>query len=180
MSVVAAPRAAELLSMLADPARLRVLAEISRYGPDGATMPQVAVALDVPLDKVRKTVSRLIGLDVVDRVGLDRFVARLSGLRAAAGALDELSPVSALLDEYPRLKGCFSHGRLVAMPSIDTHGADLAEFLGRLIGVHGVVGEAEINRRLAVVGDDTAALRRLMVDMGVLLRDPAGTAYTSG
>jgi len=165
--------------MLADPTRLRVLAELARRGRSGATMPAVAEALDIPLDKVRQTVSRLIGLDVVDRVGQDRFVARLSGLRAAATALDDLSPVTGLLAEYPRLKGCFSHGRLVAMPSIDTHGADLAEFLGRLVALEGVVDEPEVNRRLAVVGDDTAALRRLMVDMGVLIRDPAGTAYTS-
>lgn len=180
MSVAAVPRAAELLSMLADQTRLRVLAELSRRGPSGATMPALAEALDIPLDKVRQTVSRLIGLDVVERVGQSTFVVRLSGLRAAAAALDDLSPVTALLAEYPRLKGCFSHGRLVAMPSIDTHGGELAEFLGRLAAVEGVVDEGEINRRLAVVSDDTAALRRLMVDMGVLLRNPAGTAYTAG
>jgi DNA-binding Lrp family transcriptional regulator len=177
VSVATLPRAAELLSMLADRTRLRVLAELSRCGQSGATMPALAEALDIPLDKVRQSVARLVGLEVVERVGQNIFVVRLSGLRAAAAALDDLSPVTALLEEYPRLRGCFSHGRLVAMPS-DTHGADFAEFLGRLVAVEGVVDEAEINRRLAVVGDP-AALRRLMVDTGVLVRDSAGTAYTA-
>jgi hypothetical protein len=179
VSVATLPRAAELLSTLADQTRLRVVAELARCGQAGATMPALAGALDIPLDKVRQAVSRLIGLEVVERVGQNTFVVRLSGLRAAAAALDGLSPVTALLEEYPRLKGCFSHGRLVAMPSVDAHVADLAELLGRLVAVEGVVDEAEVNRRLAVVGDDTAALRRLMVDMGVLLRDRAGTAYTA-
>ena len=39
------------------------------------------------------------------------------------------------------------------------------------------VGDTEINRRLAVVIDGVAALRRLMVEEGVLVRSADGTAY---
>ncbi len=71
----------------------------------------------------------------------------------------------------------FTHGRLVTLPDVSIHGHDLAMLLGRLIDFDGAVDEAEINRRLAVVSDDVAQLRRLMVDEGVLVRDRAGTTY---
>ena len=57
-----------------------------------------------------------------------------------------------------------THGRLVTLPDLSIHGHDLAMLLGRLIDFDGRVDESEINRRLAVVSDDAAQLRRLMVD----------------
>lgn len=177
MSVIAVARAAELLSLLGDEARLRILAEVARRGAEGATLSEVAAAVDVSIRQAGDAVSRLVSLDVVDRIGRDRFVARLSGLRDAAGALDDTHPVNALLDDYPRLKGVFAHGRLVGMPVLAVHGADLAALLGRVVALDGPVDESEINRRLAVVSDDVAALRRLMVDTGVVTRDAAGTVY---
>src|SRR5262249_27143129 len=66
---------------------------------------------------------------------------------------------------------------MVTLPDLTVHGTELARLLGRLIAFDGAVDEPEINRRLAVVSDDVAHLRRLLVEEGVLYRDRAGTTY---
>jgi DNA-binding transcriptional ArsR family regulator len=167
-------RGAELLALLADRSRLLILAELERR--DGATLGELVAALDLPMRAVGDACARLVGLGVAARED-GRFVARLDGLRDAAGGIDAANPVSALLDDYPRLRGVFSHGRIVAMPELSVHGPALAELLGRLIALDGPVDEPEINRRLSAVSPDVAALRRLLVEEHVILRDTAGTTY---
>jgi DNA-binding transcriptional ArsR family regulator len=169
-------RAAEMLSTLSDSSRVAVLAELSRRGGDGANLTDLGSALGLPAKTIGAAVARLYALGVVVRVG-DAYCARLAEFRDVAAALDEANPVNALLEEYPRLKGVFSHGRLVSLPEVSVHGRDLAEMCGRIVAIDRPVDEAEVNRRLAAISDDVAFLRRLMVDEGVLTRDPAGSVY---
>ena len=176
MSVLARARAAELLALMGDRTRLLILAEVAGCGTDGATIGEVAAAVGTPMRSAGDACARLVALGVLTRVD-GRFVARLQGLRDAAADLDHAHPITPLLDDYPKLKGIFSHGRIVSMPVLSVHGADLAALMGRLCALDGPVDEPEINRRLAAVSDDVALLRRLMVDEGVVIRDAAGTTY---
>jgi uncharacterized protein DUF2087 len=178
MSAAVHVRAAEVLSQLSNPTRLCLLGELVRRGDDGATLADLAAALELPVMKVGDACSKLLALDVATRNGAGRYVARLAGLRDISAALDELQPITALLGEYPRLRGTFSHGRLVAMPVLygDLYW-QLAEVLARFVALDGPVNEAEINRRLSGVGDDVALLRRMLVETGWFIRDRAGTTY---
>jgi hypothetical protein len=179
MSTPARARAAELLSQLSNPLRLTILGDLVRRAEDGQwplTVAEIAAAVDAPIRDTANAVARLHYLGLLDRVGAG-YAPRQQALRDAANDLDAEHPVTALLEDAPRLRGVFTHGRLVGLPDLSVHGRDIAVLLGRLIEFDGVVDEAEVNRRLSVVSDDVAALRRLMVDEGVLVRDPAGTEY---
>jgi hypothetical protein len=179
MSTLARARAAELLSQLSHPLRLSIVGELTRRAADGQRplgIAEIAAALDAPIRKVADAVSRLHGIGLLDRID-QTYAARPAALREAADDLDAENPLMDLLADVPRLRGVFTHGRLVTLPDLSIHGHDLATLLGRLIDFEGTVDEAEINRRLAIVSDDVAQLRRLMVDEGVLTRDRAGTTY---
>lgn len=177
MSVAVRARAADLLSLMSDETRLLVLAELVRRGDGGATLTEIAESLGLPLAKVGDACARMTSLEVVTRAN-GRYRARLLGLREASNDLDGLQPISRLLTEYPKLRGVFSHGRLIAMPVLfgDVYW-QLAEMLARFIDLDGLVDEAEINERLSGVTDDVALIRRMLVDTGWLERDRAGTTY---
>jgi uncharacterized protein DUF2087 len=176
MPMTATTHAAEILSALSEPSRLTVLGELGRRGADGASLVELSTTLGLPAKVVGASVARLVAIGAVVRVG-NSYCAQLTELRAVADRLDAENPVTALLDEFPRLKGVFSHGRLVSTPELTVHGHDLAVLVGKLIALDGPADEAEINQRLSVVSDDVALLRRLLVDEGVWLRDRAGTVY---
>jgi len=179
VTTFARAHASELLSQLSDPVKLAIVADLGRRAADGRRpllVAEIAAAVDVPIRDAAEAVSRLYALGVVERVGY-AYRARLASLRDASAALDAEHPVQALLAGAPRLRSAFSHGRLVAPPNLVQNGTELARLLGELIAFEGTVPEAEINRRLAVVTDDVAALRRLMVEEGVLSRSADGTAY---
>jgi DNA-binding transcriptional ArsR family regulator len=175
-TLAANTRAAEMLSALAEPSRLATLAELSRRGGDGASLSELGAALGLPAKTIGASVARLYALGLVVRIG-DAYCARLAELRDVATALDAANPVTAVLEDYPRLKGVFSHGRLVSLPEVSSHGRDLAEMCGRIVAIDGPVDESEVNRRLAAICDDVAFLRRLLVEEGVLIRDPSGSVY---
>ena len=176
MALTSTTQAAEILSTLAEPSRLGVLAELARRGSDGASLGELATALGLPAKVVGASVARLVAVGVAVRVG-NSYCAQLAEMRDVVSRLDAMNPISDLLEEYPRLKGVFSHGRLVSTPELSVHGHDLAVLVGQLVGLDGAADETEINRRLSVVSDDVALLRRLLVDEGVWRRDAAGTTY---
>jgi hypothetical protein len=179
VSTLARARAAELLSQLSHPLRMSIVGELTRRAADGRrplAIAEIAAALDAPIRKVADAVSRLHSAGLLERLD-QTYTVRLATLREAADNLDAENPLTELLDDAPRLRGVFTHGRLVTLPDLSIHGRDLAMLLGRLIDFEDAVDESEINRRLAVVSDDPAQLRRLMVDEGVLVRDRAGTTY---
>ncbi len=180
MSIEAA-RAAEVLAQLSVPARLLALAELSRRGKEGASLAELSYAMDLPLPQVGDACARLVGLGVAVGSGNGFYRARLEGLRDAADAVDRLQPITALLADYPQLRGNFSHGRLTSLPPTLSDRYELiGELLTRFLALDGLCDEDEINRRLATVTDDVAATRRMLVDTGWLERDRAGTTYGPG
>lgn len=165
---------AQLLSALSDPLRLSVLAALASHGPKDLAV--LAEWVNCSPRFAGVAVGQLMDLGLVSRGGRT-YAAELDVLRKAAAELDAAHPVTALLVDYPRLRGSFSHGRLVNLPDLAVHGPDLAALLGRVIALDGPVEEAEVNRRLAVVSADTALLRRILCDEGILIRHRDGSTY---
>lgn len=54
---------------------------------------------------------------------------------------------------------------------------NLQTIVPRVISPDETISEAALGARLSALTDDTALLRRLFVDHGILSREPAGTAY---
>src|SRR6195952_1391234 len=94
---VAAARAAQVLTHLAHPDRLAVLAELSRREDAGATITEVAASLDLPVTRVGDACSRLRGIGLVSGTGNGVYRARLEGLREAAADVEKEQPIARLL-----------------------------------------------------------------------------------
>ena len=180
MSIEAA-RAAEVLAQLSVPVRLLAFAELVRRGKEGASLGELSYAMDLPLPEVGDACARLVGLGLATGTGNGFYRARPERLRDAADAVDRLQPITALLADYPQLRGNFSHGRLTSLPpTLSDRYPLIGELLARYLALDGLHSEDEINRRLATVTDDVAATRRMLVDTGWLERDRAGTTYGAG
>ncbi|MFC7529830.1 DUF2087 domain-containing protein [Actinoplanes sp. GCM10030250] len=180
MSVQAA-RAAEILMQLSHPARLRAYAELVNQGNNGATLFELSLHLDMPKPDVAELCGRLVGAGLARGTGQGTFRARPDVLREAAQALARVQPIAPLLADYPQLKSYFAHGRLSSLPpTMSERYHQIGELFARFLAVDGILTEAEVNDRLAVVTDDVAAARRMLVETGWLERDRAGTSYGSG
>ncbi|MFF2050189.1 DUF2087 domain-containing protein [Leifsonia sp. NPDC058194] len=72
-----------------------------------------------------------------------------------------------------------AEGRIDRFPSSAADRDALLRHIAAQVLPHGeAVGEAELGERLARFGDDTAALRRHLVDAGILGRTASGSSYT--
>jgi hypothetical protein len=93
--------------------------------------------------------------------------------------VDELgTDQSALPDDMPvALRRLFSHGRLTSIPANAGPRRELLEYLSGLFPVGQLLSEADVNTTLGRFHDDHAALRRYLVDTGLLSRDTSGTTY---
>jgi hypothetical protein len=177
----AAARAAQVLTHLAHPDRLAVLAELSKRGSEGATIASLAEALDMPVTRVGDACSRLRGIGLATGTGNGVYRARLEGLREAAAEIEKEQPIARLLVIYPELRSNFAHGRIKDLPPTMSERSELmGELLARFLDLDGLYGEAEINKRLSSVTDDVAGARRMLVETGWLERDRAGTTYGLG
>ena len=77
---------------------------------------------------------------------------------------------------------CYSHGRVVQMPSSRGRGQDLRDRLLKHIAAQAFepgrdYSEPEVNAALMSVFDDHVALRRYLVESKHLTRDQAGRRY---
>jgi hypothetical protein len=162
--------AVEVLQALSDPARLALLARIAEAGDAGC--PLETAARDAR--SARKQVARLSAAGLVEARG-GAFVARLDRIRDAvdelAGAADEGGGGPA------RVRALFSRGRLVEIPRAPELRMELLRFLAERFEPGRAYTEHDVNALLREVHDDHAALRRYLVDAGLLVRDDAGTSY---
>ena len=173
-----AARAAEVLAQLSAPPRLAAFAELARRGKEGATLAELAYALDVPVQQAGEACARLTGAGLATGSGNGVYRARLEAVREAVAAVDRLQPIAPLLGEYPHLKGFFAHGRLTALPpTLSDRYQQIGEMLARFLALDGLCDEDQINRLLSAVTDDVAGVRRMLVETGWLERDRAGTTY---
>ncbi|GAA2877397.1 hypothetical protein Acy02nite_62520 [Actinoplanes cyaneus] len=176
-----AARAAELLTQLANPARLRAFAGLAARGSEGFSIAEMSFLLDMTKPEAGEALGRLAGLGLASGSGDGYYRAKPEVLREAAQALVGTLPIAPLLTEYPQLKGFFAYGRLTSLPpTLSDRYQQVAELLARFLAVDGVLTEDEVNKRIALVADDVAAVRRMLVDTGWLERDRAGTSYGAG
>lgn len=176
-----AARAAEILSLLSSPLRLRAFAVLAERRHEGCSLAELAYRLDETLPKTGEACGKLVAAGLVTGSGNGFYRADPAVLREAAAAVDALQPIAPLLAEYPQLRGNFAHGRLTALPpTLSERYTLIGELIARFLALDGLYTEDEINRRLAVLTEDVAGVRRMLVETGWLERDRAGTTYGPG
>ena len=171
--------AATIAGLLADPVRLKVVAALAL---GAGTLEQVAEVTGLPLKDVVLAARRLgrAGLVRRDRHELELLTERFgAAARAAAEAAPPPEPLSDDPAEDAVLSAFVRDGRLVSIPAQQSKRRIVLEHLVRVFDVGVRYPEREVNALLAVWHPDTAALRRHLVDEGLLTRD-AGLYWRSG
>lgn len=171
--------AATIAGLLADPARLKVVAALAL---GAATIEQVSEAAGLPLKDVALAARRLARAGLVDRDGHD-LVLHTERFGAAARAAAESAPPPEPLSSDPAedavLSAFVRGGRLVSVPAQQSKRRVVLEHLVRVFEPGVRYPEREVNALLAVWHADVAALRRYLVDEGLLTRE-AGVYWRSG
>jgi hypothetical protein len=173
------PDAVTIAGLLADPTRLRVVAALAL---GAGTIEEVAEASGLGLKDVALAARRLARAGLVrrDRYSLELLSDRFgAAARAAAAAAPRPEPLSDDPAEDAVLSAFVRDGRLVSIPAQATKRRVVLEHLVRVFDVGVRYPEREVNALLAVWHPDTAALRRYLVDEGLLTRE-AGVYWRSG
>lgn len=171
--------AATIVGLLADPARLKVVAALAL---GAGTIEQVAQASGLPLKDVALAARRLARAGLVHRDGhelglhADRFGA---AARAAAEAAPAPEPLSADPAENAVLSTFVRDGRLTSIPAQRSKRLVVLHHLVRVFEPGVRYPEREVNALLAVWHPDVAALRRYLVDECLLSR-ASGVYWRSG
>ncbi|MBB5786287.1 DUF2087 domain-containing protein [Jiangella mangrovi] len=167
----------ELLSALGDRKRLAVLGALCATGPAAAhTVADLGDRTGLSERDVQRALAVLGGAGLVrrDETGLS---AGLEPIRTAAAAGSASTPVGRVAADFPRLDGCLKNGRIATIPADDR----LKDELGRLVMAalprRDSYTEKELTAELHELGDESVALRRLLVDFGYLDRDADGSRY---
>jgi hypothetical protein len=171
--------AATIVGLLADPTRLKVVAALAL---GAGTIEEVAAAAGLPLKDVALAARRLSRAGLVHRDG-HALALRSEHFGAAARAAAEAAPPPAPLSDDPAedavLSSFVRDGRLVSIPVQQTKRRLVLEHLVRVFDVGVRYPERDVNALLAVWHPDVAALRRYLVDEGLLTRE-AGVYWRSG
>jgi hypothetical protein len=171
--------AATIAGLLADPARLKVVAALAL---GAGSIEEVAGVSGLPLKDVALAARRLARAGLVQRDG-HALTLRSEHFGAAARAAAEAAPPPAPLSADPAedavLSSFVRDGRLVSIPAQQTKRRLVLEHLVRVFDVGVRYPEREVNALLAVWHPDVAALRRYLVDEGLLTRE-AGVYWRSG
>src|SRR3954471_12382637 len=171
--------AATIVGLLADPARLKVVAALAL---GAGTIEEVAQAAGLPLKDVALAARRLARAGLVHRDGhalalhTERFGA---AARAAAEAAPAPEPLSDDPAEDAVLSAFVRDGRLVSIPAQHSKRLVVLQHLVRIFEAGIRYPEREVNALLGVWHPDVAALRRYLVDEGLLTRE-AGVYWRSG
>ena len=171
--------AASIVGLLAEPARLKVVAALAL---GAGSIEEVSRLSGLPLKDVALAARRLARAGLVHRDGhVLGLHAHLFGAvaRAAAEAAPPPEPLSDDPAEDAVLSAFVRAGRLVSIPAQRTKRLVVLEHLVRVFEPGVRYAEREVNALLAVWHPDVAALRRYLVDEGLLSRD-AGIYWRSG
>jgi hypothetical protein len=152
---------------LADRDRLRLFGEIAR---DPAGIPVATLQLD---QRGQKALGKLLGAGLVERAGAN-FVARPETFRAALGEPDSAATMPGA---SARVSALFSRGRLVSVPRPGALRTELLRYLLGRFDPDRAYSEKEIAELLEPVYGDHAAVRRYLVDEGLMDRDNLGTYW---
>ncbi|MCZ2859670.1 DUF2087 domain-containing protein [Blastococcus sp. VKM Ac-2987] len=171
--------AATIAGLLADPVRLKVVAALAL---GAGTIEEVAETAGLGLKEVALAARRLARAGLVGRDGhaLSLHTERFG---AAARAAAEAAPAPEPLSDDPAADAVLSafvrDGRLVSIPAQRGKRLVVLDHLVRVFEPGVRYPEREVNALLAVWHPDVAALRRYLVDEGLLSRD-AGVYWRSG
>jgi hypothetical protein len=171
--------AATIVGLLADPTRLKVVAALAL---GAGTIEEAARLSGLPLKDVALAARRLGRAGLVHRDGhalglhTELFGA---AARAAAAAAPAPEPLSDDPAEDAVLSAFVRDGRLMSIPAQRTKRLVVLEHLVRVFEPGVRYPEREVNALLAVWHPDVAALRRYLVDEGLLTRD-AGIYWRTG
>jgi hypothetical protein len=171
--------AATIVGLLADPTRLRVVAALAL---GAGTIEEVSEAAGLPLKDVALAARRLARAGLVHRDGhalalhTERFGA---AARAAAAAAPVPEPLSDDPAEDAVLSAFLRDGRLLSIPAQHSKRRVVLEHLVRVFEPGVRYPEREVNVLLGVWHADVAALRRYLVDEGLLARE-SGVYWRSG
>lgn len=182
------------LRALADPTRLRIAGRLAS-GP--ASTMDLAVDLSLSSATVRRQLAKLVEAGLVSVTGGGqeaRHALRLEAVGALGRRLAELEP-DARDDSGPGtgpagedvpadvarvLRAFFEADRLTTIPATASKRLVVLRYLrDRCFAEDRPYPEKEVNQRLAIFHPDVAALRRYMVDEGIMTR-AAGEYRRSG
>jgi hypothetical protein len=171
--------AATIVGLLADPTRLKVVAALAL---GAGTIEDVARAADLPLKDVALAARRLARAGLVHRDG-HTLLLHTERFGAAARAAAEAAPPPEPLSDDPAQDAVLSafvrNGRLTSIPAQRSKRLVVLDHLVRVFEAGVRYPEREVNALLAVWHPDVAALRRYLVDEGLLTRE-AGVYWRTG
>jgi hypothetical protein len=172
----------DILRALADPERLRIAGALAA---GDATAGALAEALDLPLARVRRHVTRLAAAGVA-RLQPDRRSYRLDAetLRWAAEQVGPPRHAGIALgaandDEEAVLRAFFRDGRLIEMPTKASKRRIVLERVALEFEPGVRYDEREVNAIVGAFFNDHASLRRHLVDEGFLDRE-GGVYWRAG
>lgn len=173
--------AARLLDMLSNPHRIQVLYTVDKAERLGTrcTVAYLSQELSVPIRSLMKDVTRLQLAGVLRGVDADQLTVNYQRVSDASVDLVDSLPISRIAEEHGAAQ-FFRYGRLARIPDDWNDQNHLARALIELIPEGEEVSESTINYKLSTVSSDFASLRRLLVDHGLLMRDPTGATYSRG
>jgi hypothetical protein len=171
--------AGTIVGLLADPVRLKVVAALAL---GAGTIEEVAETAGLSLKDVALAARRLSRAGLVHRDGhaLGLHTERFGEAARSAAAL---APPAERLSEDPAedavLRTFLRDGRLVSIPAQHSKRRVVLEHLVHVFEPGVRYPEREVNALLGAWHPDVAALRRYLVDEGLLTRD-AGVYWRSG
>jgi hypothetical protein len=172
----------EILRALADAERLAMAGRLAR---GAATAGAIARDLDVPADRVRRQLNRLLSVGLVE-LDDDRRTYRLdvAALRAAAREVGPPREAGLALgaandDEEAVLRAYFRGGVLREIPAKEGKRRIVLERIATEFEPGVRYPEAEVNDLVHRFHPDHAAIRRYLVEEGFLTRE-GGTYWRSG
>jgi len=171
--------AGTIVGLLADPVRLKVVAALAL---GAGSIEDVASAAGLPLKDVALAARRLSRAGLVRRDGhsLTLLAERFGqAARAAAEGAPPPPPLSDDPAEDAVLQAFLRNGRLVSVPAQQSKRRVVLDHLVRVFEPGVRYPEREVNALLRAWHPDVAALRRYLVDDGLLSRE-AGVYWRSG
>jgi hypothetical protein len=176
--------AGELVGLLADDDRRKIVAALVL---GASTTPELIAATGLDGRRVVRALNRLVsgGLVIEGDTGQDQHVLLEAAFQLAARAVAAARPVrdehgDAPADEAKVLRAFVRDGRLTSIPSAWAKRKVVLDWLAQRFEPGRRYSEAMVNRSLAQVHPDTAALRRYLVDDGFLSRDHGEYWRTGG
>lgn len=170
--------AGDLAGLLADGRRRRVVAALVL---GATTIGEIKAATGLDARETVSALARLTAAGLVVGEGADHYLVESAfalAARAARPARAE-GPAGVEPESARVLRAFVRDGRLVAIPTAHGKRQVVLDLLAQEFEVGSRYPEREVNRILRRWHDDTAALRRYLVDDGYLSRE-AGLYWRSG